>query len=84
MRRFEPEPRAVRPPDYDAWLLGLGDIADTCGAWALIGAWRKSPTDYCRYLVTQHYVWEELIARGQYADRVRYEAGVYRGRNGAA
>jgi len=84
MRRFEAEPRAVLPLDFDAWLGGLGDIADTCGAWALIGAWRKSPTEYCRYLVTIPGLWEGLIARGQYADRARYEAGVYRGRNGAA
>jgi hypothetical protein len=80
MQRFEPEARAALPLDYDAWVLGLGDVADTCGAWALIGAWRKSPTEYCRYLVTQPGIWEELIARGQYADRRRYESGVLTGR----
>jgi hypothetical protein len=80
MQRFEAEARAELPLDYDAWLLGLGDVADTCGAWALIGAWRKSPTEYCRYLVTQPGIWEQLISRGQYADRLRYESGVVIGR----
>jgi len=80
MRRFEAEPRAVLPLDFDAWLHDLGDVADTCGAWALVGAWRKAPTEYCRYLVTLPGLWEGLIARAQYADRVRYEAGVLTGR----
>ena len=80
MQRFEAEERAPRPLDYDAWLVDLGDVADTCGAWALIGAWRRAPTDYCRYLVTQPGIWEALVARAQYADRRRYESGVLTGR----
>jgi hypothetical protein len=80
MQRFEVEARQPKPPDFDVWLLGLGDVADTCGAWALIGAWRKSATEHCRYLVSQPGLWEGLIARGQYADRARYEAGVVIGR----
>ena len=79
MPRFEAEPRAQLPRDFDAWLQGLGDVADTCGAWAVIGAWRKGPTEHCRYLVTLPGVWEQLIARGLYADRVRYEFGIANG-----
>ena len=79
MPRFEAEARTPIPADFDAWLVDLGDIADTCGAWALIGAWRTSNTAHCRYLVGLPGVWEQLIARGLYADRVRYEFGIANG-----
>ncbi len=80
MRRFELEARAVKPPEFDAWLSEIGDVADVEGAWALIGAWRNAPTDYCRFLITIPGLWEGLIARAQYADRRRYETGVQIGR----
>jgi hypothetical protein len=80
MRRFEHEPRVLKPDSFDAWLSEIGDVADALGAWALIGAWRNSPTECCRYLITLPGLWDGLIARGRYADRRRYEAGVYAGR----
>jgi len=80
MKRFEAEPRALKPDGFDAWLSEVGDVADVLGAWALIGAWRNAPTDYCRFLITIPGLWEGLIARAQYADRRRYESGVLIGR----
>ncbi len=80
MRRFEHEPRALKPEGFDAWLEKVGDVADALGAWALIGAWRNSPVECCRYLVTIPGLWDGLIARAQYADRRRYESGVLIGR----
>jgi hypothetical protein len=80
MRRFEHEPRALKPDGFDAWLAELGDVADALGAWALIGAWRTAPTDYCRYLVSMPGRWDELISRGRHADELRWAYGVHAGR----
>ena len=80
MRRFEAEPRVPKPDDFDEWLWELGLLADTAGAWALIGAWMYSSDECCRYLIAIPGMWDGLIARGHYADRARYEAGVRVGR----
>lgn len=80
MRRFEAEDRAVMPPGFPAWFEEMQFIADAAGAWALVGAWMRSPPEHCRYLVTLPGVWAGLIARAQYADWQRYEAGVLIGR----
>jgi len=80
MKRFECEERAVKPADFDGFLWELGLLADTAGAWALIGVFMSMPTEVCRYLLTLPGMWEGLIARGRYADRIRYELGVRVGR----
>ena len=79
-RSLEPEPQLMKPRDFDAWLLQIGMTADAAGAWAVVGAWMRSPEDCCRYLVSLPGLWEGLIARGRYADQRRYEEGVMIGR----
>ena len=80
MSRFEAEPRVVKPCGFETWLRECGEVADVLGAWALIGVWFSSTPDQCAYLLTIPGMWEGLLARGRYADRCRYDAGVYYGR----
>jgi len=79
MPRFEPEARVQKPADFDQWLWEVGLLADTEGAWALIGMWWHSPPECCRYLLTLPGMWTGLLARGLYADRVRFEIGIVNG-----
>jgi len=80
MPRFEAEARVQKPADFDQWLWEVGLLADTEGAWALIGMWWHSPPECCRYLASQPALWELLIARARYADARRWDAGVRLGR----
>jgi hypothetical protein len=81
MRRFEVEARPDKPPEFDAWLDELGLVGDCEGTWALVGTLWRSPAECCKYLGTLPGVWSGLLARAQYADRSRFEFGVYLGRN---
>ena len=81
MTRFDSDARVMeKPADFDGWLWECGLMADTEGAWALIGMWWGSPVECCRYLLTLPGMWEGLLARGRYRDRVRFELGIYVGR----
>jgi len=79
MSRFEAERRGLKPAGFDRWLSECGDVADVLGAWALIGVWFSSAPEMCAYLLTIPGMWEGLLARGRYADRCRYELGVWCG-----
>jgi hypothetical protein len=80
MQRFEAEPRAVAmPPGFPVWYEEMLMIAEL-GAWALVGAWMRSPVEECRFLVSLPGVWQGLIACAEWADRRRYESGVLNGR----
>lgn len=82
MRRFEAEDRALAmPPGFPAWYEEMLIVAEL-GAWALVGAWMRSPIEECRYLVTLPGVWQGLIACAEFADKRRYEAGVVTGHGG--
>lgn len=72
--------RRSKPPEFDLWLEEIGMVADTLGAWALVGVWMGSPVECNRYLVTVPGAWEGLLARGHFADRRRFEMGVCNGR----
>jgi hypothetical protein len=81
MRRFEAEERARKPRDFDAWLLELQLFTDCNGADAVIGVLlHYAPVECLRYLVAQPALWDELLARGRYADQQRYREGVRFGR----
>lgn len=80
MRRFEAEePMTVMPPGFPAWFAEIDVIAEL-GAWALVGAWMRSPVEHCRFLVSLPGVWQGLIACAEFADKRRYESGVINGR----
>jgi hypothetical protein len=79
MPRFEPEPRAVKPPDFDAWLDELGLVADCEGEWALIGTLWRSPRECCAYLATIPGMWASLLTRARYADFRRFYDAVWMG-----
>ena len=80
MQRFEAEDRAVKPPDFDAFVDELGLVADCEGAWALVGMFWHAPVECCRYLAAHPAIWEGLIARARYADLQRWATGVRLGR----
>jgi hypothetical protein len=79
MRRFEAEERVVMPPGFPAWYEEMLVVAEL-GAWALVGAWMRSPVEHCRFLISLPGVWQGLIACAEFADRRRYESGVLTGR----
>ena len=77
MRRFEAEPRAHRPRDFEVWLAELQLFADCNGEEAVIGVlMHYAPVECVRYLVALPTLWDELLARGRYADQVRFREGV--------
>ena len=79
-RLLEPEPRVPKPPDFDEWLFEAGELADSSGAWAVIGMFFHAPLECAQYLITIPEMWESLLSRGRYADRRRFESGVMFGR----
>ena len=81
IRRFEMEPRPVKPIDFDQWLHEVGLVADCEGAWALVGTFWWSPPECCRFLVSVPGLWEGLLARARYADTLRFTAAIVRGRS---
>lgn len=82
MRRFEAEPRAKKPADFDEWADELGLLADTEGAHALIGMLWYAPPECIAYLMLEPGLWPGLLARGTFADMQRYVRGVMAGRVG--
>jgi hypothetical protein len=76
MSRFEAEPRATKPTDFDPWLEELGLLADTEGAQALLGIIWYAPVECLAYLVTVPGLWAGLLARSKYADLKRFYLGV--------
>jgi len=81
MQRFEAEPRARKPRDFDAWLAELQLFTDCNGEEAVIGVlMHYAPVDCMSYLVAQPALWDELLSRGRYADAQRFRDGVRVGR----
>ena len=80
MRFLESEPPAPIPDDFEAFVLELGEVADTYGTWPLIGCFWRASDEACRALVAQPEIWHGLLTRARYADRRRYESGVTLGR----
>ena len=66
MKRFEAEPRVLKPKGFDEWLCEL-DLGAEEGPWILVMAWMYAPVECSAYLVAQPGVWEGLLARAQYA-----------------
>lgn len=76
-KRFEAEPRATKPADFDAWIVDLAEIADEEGVWLLIMAWMYAPPECCAYLMRMPGLIESLIVRAQYTDQTRgYPSGM--------
>jgi hypothetical protein len=70
-KRFEAEPRAAKPPEFDAWMDDLAEIADTEGTWTLIMAWMYAPPECCAYLMRLPGLLEGLMLRARYTDQQR-------------
>jgi hypothetical protein len=68
MSRFEAEPRATKPPQFEAWLAELEEIADSEGVDLLCVAWLYSPVEPCDYLGRLPGLMQELLARARWAD----------------
>ena len=78
--RFEPEPRATKPADFDGWLDELGLYTDVSGECGLVEVvMQYAPPECVRYLVAQQHLWQGLHARARYADTTRLMCGVYVG-----
>jgi hypothetical protein len=81
MQRFEPEPRAEMPPDFEGWIAELLLLADAEGEAATLGILLQyAPLECVSFLATVPALCAELISRARYADRCRFEFGVYAGR----
>jgi hypothetical protein len=70
-KRFEAEPRAMKPAEFDEWVGDLAEIADTEGVWMLVMAWMYAPPDCCMYLTRMTGMLEGLILRARYTDQKR-------------
>jgi hypothetical protein len=75
MSRFEAEPRAGKPAEFDEWIGDLVEIARTEGVWLLIMAWMYAPVECCKYLTRLPGVVEALIALAEHTDATRTAAG---------
>jgi hypothetical protein len=69
--RFEPEPRATKPDEFEEWMVELAEIADTEGTWTLVMSWMYAPVECCAYLMRMPGVLEGLMLRARYTDRKR-------------
>lgn len=70
-KRFETEPRAPMPKDFEPWLEELGLLADCEGFWPLMIGWTYAPPECCQYLQTIPGAWALLCTRARYADSLR-------------
>jgi len=81
MSRFEAEPRATKPKDFDPWAVELGLYAECEGLQALLGiVTHYAPVECVRWLAVDQPLWAQLVARAREADRQRFSFGVAHGR----
>jgi hypothetical protein len=70
-KRFEAEPRATKPADFDEWIVDLAAIADEEGVWMLVMSWMYAPPASCAYLMRMPGMLEGLMVRARYTDQKR-------------
>ena len=82
MKRFlEVEPLIEKPAEFDGWYEETCELADAEGEATTIGVLMTyAPLECLRYLGSQQPLVASLLARARLADRARFMAGVYRGR----
>jgi hypothetical protein len=70
-KRFEAEPLATKPAEFDEWIDDLAEIADQEGTWTLILSWMLAPSECCAYLMRLPGLLEGLMLRARYTDQKR-------------
>jgi len=70
-KRFEAEPLATKPPEFDEWIAELAEIADEEGLWTLVMSWLYAPAPCCAYLMRLPGKLEGLMLRARYTDQKR-------------
>jgi hypothetical protein len=76
-RRFEAEPRAVKPNDYDGWFDEIGLLADSEGFWPLMIGWNYAPIECCQFLQTVPGAWASLETRARFADTKHHRVSLW-------